>query len=83
MVLDGRLVMVDPVSPDPKAGMMSLTPREKQHSFTLEGRGYGALGEEVLFTPGDDGRAKSCVIGGNPFERVRYDVPLTTSSRKD
>ena len=69
--LDGKLTMIDPVLGNPKAAALTLEP-VSENTFRLEGKAYGALGEQVVFEIGPDGIAVSVMVGENPSERVTY-----------
>jgi hypothetical protein len=51
--------------------MLTLEP-VAENTFTLEGVGFGALGEPVTFEVGADGNASSMEVGGNRALRVSY-----------
>ena len=71
--LDGKLVMIDPVSVDPKAGAFTLVPVSGD-TFRLEGGGGhpGGRGELVTFETGLDGMAESVTVGYLRYDRVTY-----------
>ncbi|MHB9028107.1 MAG: serine hydrolase domain-containing protein [Candidatus Latescibacterota bacterium] len=71
LVLDGKLAMVRPFTPNPKAGALTLEPAGKD-TFRIEGSGDGPLGELVTFEFGPDGRANKIIIGVNPSARASY-----------
>lgn len=69
--LDGKLVMINPVLPNPKTALLTLEP-VSENTFRIEGKGYGNLGENAVFEIGPDGRAVSVLIGENRSEAVTY-----------
>ncbi|MEZ4524068.1 MAG: serine hydrolase domain-containing protein [Thermomicrobiales bacterium] len=77
--LDGKLMMISPVLPNPKPDALTLEPAGER-SFTMEGKGSGPLGELVVFDPGDDGKAQRVKVGEGWSERVTYPVPLHRSN---
>jgi len=70
--LDGTLTIVNPLLPDPKAGIMTLEP-VAENTFRLDGKGYDAFGEHVVFEIGPEGRSDAVTIGdGFRYTRVSY-----------
>ena len=69
--LDGTLAMINPLMPDPKVAVLTLEP-VAENTFRLDGQGYGALGELVVFEIGPNGRAESVRVGENRRVRVTY-----------
>ena len=69
--LDGKLAMINPVLPDPKASLLTLEP-VSENTFRIDGKGYGELGENAVFEIGLSGRAVSVLIGENRHEAVAY-----------
>lgn len=73
--VDGKLRLFSPRSPNPKTEWMTLEP-VGEHSFTMDGRGSGPLGEKVTFNVGADGVATSMKVAEGFSERVSYGIPL-------
>ncbi len=69
--VDGKLMLVDPTVPDPKAEPSSLEP-DGENRFKLEGPGYGSPGEAVYFDLDDSGRAARIHIGDLWMDRTTY-----------
>ena len=59
-----KLALVYPTSTDPKASMVTLVP-VTDHTFRLEGKGYGAYGELVVFETGSDDKVERMKVGEN------------------
>jgi len=71
LILEGKLVIIDPSLPNPRPTMLTLEP-VGQNIFKLEGKGMGALGEPVVFELGPDGKAVRIKIGVDQSDRVSY-----------
>ena len=69
LIHEGQLKLVIPTDLDPKASMMTLIPAG-EHTFRLEGEGYGEIGEPVVFTVDSSGRAIRYRMGARTAERV-------------
>ncbi len=64
MIINGKLALINPSSADPKASMVTLVP-VTDNTFRLEGKGYGAYGELVVFETGSDGKVERMKVGEN------------------
>ncbi len=71
LVLEGKLALINPTAPNPKPSALTLEP-DGEDTFKLEGKGYGALGEAVVFEVNEDGIARRIKIGENWSDRVSY-----------
>jgi hypothetical protein len=68
--LKDSLVLINPEADDPQASMMKLIPAGGG-AFKLDGpTGGAAIGEQVKFTEGPDGKVRGMIIGLSPSERV-------------
>ena len=68
--LKDSLVLINPEADDPQASMMKLIPTGGG-VFKLDGpTGGAAIGEQVNFTDGPDGKVRTMTIGLSPSERV-------------
>ena len=76
--LDDSLTMISPTLPNPKPDGLTLQPAG-EHTFTMEGKGSGPLGEPVVFDLGPDGTATRAKIGVGWSDRVSYPVPIDRS----
>ena len=76
LALEGELALIDPTGQNPKAGYMTLEPVSGR-AFTLQGGGYGPIGEEVRFESVNNGRTETMIMSHGPSKRVTYDVPIT------
>jgi CubicO group peptidase (beta-lactamase class C family) len=79
LALDGTLALINPLLPDPKTSVLTLKPVTKT-SFRLDGKGFGPLGELVVFEAGPDERSDSVRIGENRYVRVTY-TPAARGAR--
>jgi CubicO group peptidase (beta-lactamase class C family) len=68
---EGKLILIYPTSPNPEETALTLEP-VSQDTFKLEGKGYGELGEPVVFQKNNTGYTKSVRIGENTYVRVNY-----------
>lgn len=75
LVLDGSLKMISPTLPNPKPDALTLEPAG-EHTFTMEGKGSGPLGESVFFELDPDGKATRAKIADGWSQRVSYPVPI-------
>ena len=73
--VDGKLRLFSPRSPNPKTEWVTLEPTS-EHTFTMEGKGSGPLGEPVVFNLGPDGFATSMHVAEGFYERVSYGIPI-------
>ena len=71
LILDGKLALIDPTASNPKPNALTLEPIS-ENTFKMEGKGYGTLGEPVVFELGPDGKASRVKIGVNWANRVSY-----------
>jgi CubicO group peptidase (beta-lactamase class C family) len=73
MVLDGRLMMIEPTEADVSRTLATLVPvAGRAHTFRLEGgRPNGPHGELVVFELGGDGRVTRMKLGENYSDRQR------------
>jgi hypothetical protein len=71
LTLEGKLTLIDPTASNPKSDALSLEPAGI-NTFKLEGKGFGPLGEQVVFELGPEGRATRVQIGVNWANRVHY-----------
>ncbi len=70
LIYNGKLVLISPQALDPTASMLTLVP-VAEHTFKIDGEGYGALGEPVVFELGPDGKVKRMKVGENYVEPVK------------
>ena len=72
--LGRRLLVLDPSADDPSEGYVALEPDGPDTFRVVRTPGYGAYGERVRFTLGDDGRVSSARMFGGvtawPVERM-------------
>ena len=54
--------MFDPTAPDPTGTILDLLP-DGEHRFIIEGKGYGDLGEPVVFELDTNGQVVALRIG--------------------
>ena len=78
VAVDGKLRLIAPRLANPKDEWMTLEP-SGEHSFTMDGRGAGPLGEQVVFTPGPDGAATGVRVAEGWSDRVSYGIPKQRS----
>ena len=64
MIMNGKLVLIYPASDDPKASMVTLVP-VTDHTFRLEGQGYGSYGELLIFEIGSNGEVERLKMDEN------------------
>ena len=64
LVMNGKLVLIDPTEQDPTASMLTLTP-VAEHTFRIDGEGFGELGELVVFELGANGEVVRIKLGEN------------------
>jgi CubicO group peptidase (beta-lactamase class C family) len=63
LVLNGELIIIDPMSPDPPAFKDRLTPID-EHIFRIETEeGYGSRGEQVVFEINENGHVGRLKVG--------------------
>jgi CubicO group peptidase (beta-lactamase class C family) len=74
-VVDGKLRLFSPRLPNPKTDWMTLEP-DGERVFTMDGRGAGPLGEQVVFRVGPDGVATGMNVAEGTYERVSYEIPI-------
>ena len=65
----GQLKLITSPELDPTASMMTLIPMG-EHTFRLDGEGYGEIGEPVVFTVDSSGKAVRYRMGARTAERV-------------
>jgi CubicO group peptidase (beta-lactamase class C family) len=64
LVMNGKLVLINPTEQDPKAPMLTLTPMA-EHTFRIDGEGWGELGELVVFELGTNDEVVRMKLGEN------------------
>ena len=80
LVHQGKLVIIDPASPDPLQGLGTLTP-VAEHTFLHEtDDGYSAPGELAVFELGDDNKVERLKLGENYRYRVATWVSCARSA---
>lgn len=73
--VDGKLRLFGPRSPNPKAEWVTLDP-DGEHTFTMDGKGSGPIGEQVVFKLGPDGYATGMNVAEGSYERTSYGIPI-------
>ncbi|MCH7875597.1 MAG: hypothetical protein IH965_09910 [Gemmatimonadetes bacterium] len=69
LIHEGQLKLIIPTELDPRESMMTLIPTG-EHTFRLDGAGFGDVGEPVVFTVDSNGNAVRYRIGGRTAEWV-------------
>jgi len=70
LVYNGKLTMIYPEADDPTASMYTLVP-VREHTFRIEGGGYGDHGELVVFEMNARGEVERIKFGENYIEPVK------------
>jgi hypothetical protein len=73
-MLDGKLMVVDPNEPDPKATAFTLEPvKDRDHAFRMaDGPDKQLVGEDVVFEFAADGQTVTgSVLGAARLRRVQ------------
>ena len=67
MSLDGKLVMLDPNEPDPKATAFTLEPvKDRDHTFRIaDGPDKQLVGEDMVFEFAEDGHTVTGSVSGS------------------
>ncbi len=68
---ENELVVLSPLSEDPRGSQGVLKPTDTPHVFRLESDGFGAHGELVRFEVNDAGEVTRIFVGVNYSRRVR------------
>ncbi len=67
LIRDGKLIAIDPSSPDPTVDIIHLKPTA-EHTFIVEMKsGFGDIGEPVVFDVDASGKVTQIIFGGNHF----------------